>query len=142
MSAESNAAMARELYALFDQDQLDKADALASDDCVVELVPFGQTFHGREGFMQFMRGFKDAFPDLNVMVTNQVATDNQVVNECTWTGTHTGPLQSPAGAIPPTGKRAEGARFCEVWTISDGRLTRLVNYQDAASWLRQLGLAP
>ena len=36
---------------------------------------------------------------------------------------------------------SEDSRFCEVWTVRDGKIARLHNYQDAASWLRQLGLA-
>jgi hypothetical protein len=69
-----------------------------------------------------------------------VVTEDQVVNECRWRGTHTGPLQSPAGEIPPTGKTVEDAVFCEVWGIKDGQLATLRNYQDVSSWLRQLGL--
>jgi steroid delta-isomerase-like uncharacterized protein len=90
--------------------------------------------------MSFMKSFKDAFPDIHITVTNQVASDDQVVNECTWSGTHSGPLASPDGEIPPTGKQVSGAQFCEVWRITDGKIARLVNYQDVATWLRQLGL--
>jgi len=140
MSAQDHAAMAREVYQAFNRSDFDAALALAADDGGVVLVPFGKTFHGKQGFREFMAGFKDAFPDLTVTVTNQVATDDQVVNECSWTGTHTGPLQTPTGTIPPTNKRVEGAVFCEVWGIRDGKVARLVNYQDAATWLRQLGL--
>ncbi len=142
MSAQENAALARKLYQLFNEGKLEDALALATDNVHVDLVPFGQTFHGREGFMQFMGGFKGAFPDLTITVTNQVAVDDSVVSECTWTGTHTGPLMTPQGAIPPTGKKVVGGRFCEVWSVKNGKLTSIVNYQDAASWLRQLGLAP
>ncbi len=140
MAALDNAAVARELYELFNQGQLDRAVNLASDDVEVELVPFGQTFQGRDGFMAFMKGFKDAFPDLQVTVTNQVASEDQVVSECTWTGTHSGTLATPTGGVPPTGKTVTDGRFCEVWRLRDGKVMRLVNYQDAASWLRQLGL--
>ena len=142
MSAQDNMKFARSVYELFDQHQLAKADAYAAADAVITLVPTGQVFKGREGFMQFMTGFERAFPDLNITVVNQVATDDMVVSECTWTGTHTGPLATPAGDIPPTGKQVSGARFCEVWRIKDGKLTSLTNYQDMASWLRQLGLVP
>ncbi len=84
----------------------------------------------------------DSRPDLTVTITNQVVTDDQVVNECVWRGTHTGPLQSPAGEIPPTGKPVTGGRFCEVWEIQGGQIARLRNYQDVSTWLRQLGLVP
>ena len=38
--------------------------------------------------------------------------------------------------------QAEGARFCEVWTMRGHEIEKLVNYQDVSTWLRQLGLVP
>ena len=79
MSAQDNAELARRIYQLFSEDKFDDVLELVSQDIEAVLVPFGQTFHGREGFMQFMQGFKGAFPDLRISVTNQVATDESVV---------------------------------------------------------------
>lgn len=142
MSAQSNSQMARKLYEAFNRGDLDDALTMASDDVVVVLTPFSQTFEGKDGFRNFMEGFKNAFPDLTITVTNQVATDDYVINECSWKGTHSGPLMSPAGEIPPTNKPVSGALFCEVWQIRSGKITHLRNYQDVSSWLRQLGLVP
>ena len=112
----------------------------ATDDVEVVLYPFGQTFHGKDGFRDFMTGFTTAFPDISITVTNQVANDRQVATEFTATGTHDGVLRTPAGEIPPTGRTVEFV-VCEVWTVRDGLLASLRNYQDAASLMRQLGLA-
>lgn len=140
MTANDTASLARQLYARFNAGDIDAAAGMATDDIEVVVVPFGQTFAGPDGFGAFMRGFKDAFPDLAITVENQVATDDQVVSECSWNGTHTGPLQTPAGPIPPTGRSVSGARFCEVWRVRDGKIAHLVNYQDVGTWLRQLGV--
>jgi steroid delta-isomerase-like uncharacterized protein len=134
--------MARQLYEAFNRHDFESALALATEDVEVVLVPFGQTFRGQAGFRQFMEGFKNAFPDLIVTVINQVATEDQVVSECTWNGTHTGPLMSPTGEIPATGKKVEEGQFCEVWGIKGGKVASLRNYQDVSNWLRQLGLVP
>lgn len=142
MSAHDNAALANRLYGLFNEGRLDEASRLAAAPIVVDVVPFGMTFEGPDGFLQFMQGFKTAFPDLTITVTAQVAGDEHVVSECSWEGTHRGPLETPAGAVPATGKRVTGARFCEVWRMEGGQILRLTNYQDVSSWLRQLGLAP
>lgn len=142
MSVQDNAIMARKLYKAFNQHDFDSCLAMAMDDIEIILIPFGETFRGHAGFKEFMGGFKKAFPDLTITVTNQVVTEEQVVNECSWTGTHTGPLMSPTGDISPTGKTVDAGRFCEVWGIRDGKLASLRNYQDVSSWLRQLGLAP
>jgi steroid delta-isomerase-like uncharacterized protein len=139
MSANENAALARRIYQLFSDDKLDDALELVTEDVEAVLVPFGQTFHGRDGFTGFMQGFKGAFPDIRISVTNQVATDDQVVSEFTARGTHTGPLQTPAGAIPPTGRTVDFI-VCEVMRVKHGRIASLHNYQDATSIMRQLGL--
>jgi steroid delta-isomerase-like uncharacterized protein len=141
MSAHDNAALARRIYQLFSDDKFDDALELVAEDVEAVLVPFGQTFHGRDGFTGFMQGFKGAFPDIRISVTNQVATEDQVVSEFTARGTHTGPLQTPAGAIPPTGRTVDFI-VCEVMRVKNGRITSLHNYQDAASIMRQLGLVP
>ena len=58
MSAQDNAVLARRIYQLFSEDKLDQVLELVSADAETVLIPFGQTFHGREGFLQFMQGFK------------------------------------------------------------------------------------
>lgn len=141
MSAENNAALAQELYDAFNRRDYEHDLDLVGRDMEVTLIPFGQTFHGREGFRAFMQGFTEAFPDISIQVTNQVATGDQVVNEFTARGTHTGPLMTPAGAIPPTGRTVD-LTVCEVYRIKDGKFVSLHNYQDAASLMRQLGLIP
>jgi steroid delta-isomerase-like uncharacterized protein len=139
MSAQDNAVLARRMYQLFSDDQFDDVLPLTTENIEAVLIPFGQTFHGRDGFINFMMGFKSAFPNLRIDITNQVATEDQVVNEFIARGTHTGPLQTPAGEIPPTGRTVDFV-VCEVLRIKDGKVASLHNYQDAASLMRQLGL--
>lgn len=140
MSVSDNAALAQSIYENFNKGDFDGSLAAATEDIEVVLIPFGLTFNGHAGFRDFMGGFKTAFPDLTITLLSQVVTEDRVVNECSWTGTHTGPLASPTGEIPPTGKRVAGAVFCEVWEIRDGKVAVLRNYQDVSTWLRQLGL--
>lgn len=141
MSAQNNAALARKIYELFGNNQFEEVLALSSEDIEVVLTPFGQTFHGRDGFANFMQGFKGAFPDLKMTeIMHQVATDDAVVSEFKARGTHTGPLLTPAGEVPPTGRTVEFT-VCEVWSVRNGKVASLRNYQDAASIMRQLGLA-
>lgn len=140
MSASENAALARRMYELFSTGQSEDVLQYAADDIEVVLHPFGQTFHGHDGFRQFMSGFTTAFPDIKIMINNQVADDSQVASEFTAVGTHSGVLSTPAGDVPPTGRTVEFTA-CEVWTVRNGKVSSLRNYQDAASIMRQLGLA-
>ena len=133
--------VARTIFDRFNGGDFDSVLDYIADDVEAVLVPFGQTFHGRDGFVAFMQGFKQAFPDLAITLTGQHTDGAHVTNEFTARGTHTGPLMTPAGEVPPTG-RTVAFTVCEVWTVRDGKVTRLVNYQDSASLMRQLGLMP
>jgi steroid delta-isomerase-like uncharacterized protein len=140
MSTNPNVKNTDALHEAFNVGSMNICLELASDDIEVVFQPTGQVARGREGFQQFMQGFKNAFPDIRITHTNVVAEGDQVAVEFNWSGTHTGPLMGPAGAIPATGKRVTNGHVCEVMTWKKGKLTRLVNYQDFGAVLRQLGL--
>ena len=48
---------------------------------------------------------------------------------------------SPNGAVPSTGHTVD-LNVVEIHQWKNGKLTRLVNYQDAMSLMAQLGLLP
>ena len=131
----------RELYRLFNAGKIEAASELAASDVRIDFVPFGMQFENRQGFADFMRSFKTAFPDLTISIEKQIVSNGAVVTECSWAGTHDGPLATPSGEVPATHKSVSGARFCEIYEIKDGVVRRMANYQDVASWLRQIGLA-
>lgn len=139
MSAQSNANLAQEIYNLFSNNQVDAILSHVTDDIEVFFAPTNQSFQGHEGFKQFMVSFKTAFPNIKITVKNQVVTEDSVVTEFIAVGTHTGPLMTPQGEIPPTGRTAEWP-VCEVWRVRNGKVASLSNYQDFGSVLRQLEL--
>jgi steroid delta-isomerase-like uncharacterized protein len=141
MSTPSNDELARTIYDCFNRDDYAGVLALATDDWEGVAHHVGMTFKGQDGFMQFMQGFKGAFPDCTVTITNQVLAGDQIVNEISWAGTNTGPLITPSGPLPPTGKAVRSVA-CEVWRIKDGKLAAVHNYQDGTAILAQLGLLP
>ena len=56
-------------------------------------------------------------------------------------GAHTGPLETPAGEVPPTGRRIE-IEFSVVARARDGLLVDGREYYDSMTLLTQLGLMP
>ena len=141
MTTQQNAALARTIYDRFSRNDYTGVLALANDDVEIVFTPAGQTFCGHDGFMQFMQGFKTAFPDIAIEITRQTVSEDGVVNEFIARGAHTGPLLTPGGVIPATGRSAAWP-VCEVWRIRGGKLASLTNYQDMATLLGQLGLLP
>lgn len=79
-----------------------------------------------------MERFATASSDMKKDVTNQVASGDQVVSEFTLTGTHDGPLRTPASDIPPTGTAIE-LQVVEVIGIRDGKLAWIRNYSDTSA---------
>ena len=138
MSPQDSATLTRKMYQWFNENQIEPIVECAAENAEVTLVPFGQTLRGAEGFRQFLTGFKRGVPDIRIDLTNQVAGGDQVVNEFIVRGTHTGPLATPAGDLPPTGRSIEYP-VCEVWSFRDGKMCSIRNYFDAATLMRQLG---
>lgn len=138
MSAQSNVQLAREVYNLFSNNDLEGVVANAADDIEVFFAPTGQTFTGRDGLRQFLTGFKMSFPNVHLTIKNQVVTDDVIVTEFVAEGINTGPLMTPQGQVPATGRTAEWP-VCEVWHVRDGKIAAISNYQDFGSVLAQLG---
>ena len=134
----SNAVLSAKLHESFSQNDLQAALALADDN--IELIGhgLGLNLKGKDQFLNFMRARKTAFPDIKIEHTNVVADGDQVAVEFVATGTHTGPLKTLTGEIPASGNPVT-LNVLEIHTWQDGGLVKIVQYQDAASTLRQIG---
>ena len=83
--------------------------------------------------------FVRAFPDIKHEVRGTVQEADTCVLQARATGTHTGPLASPAGDIPPTGKSFV-LDYINVARFADGQITNETYYWDNQSFLSQLAL--
>ena len=100
----------------------------------------GDTVHSRDEWRAFCDVFVTAFPDLTQEVQLLVDAGEYAFAEVVARGTHTGPLATPEGDIGPTGRTIE-VPFSVVMHARDGLLVDGREYYDAATLLRQLGLA-
>jgi len=127
------------IYDALTSGRLETAAEHVSEDALVIDVASGDEFHGPTGYLEHVRGWYSAFPDLRFLRLAIRAGDEFAVAEYEISGTHTGTLLTRRGHIPPTGMEVD-VRFCDVLTIPNGRLTQLRSYFDSATLLRQLGL--
>jgi steroid delta-isomerase-like uncharacterized protein len=98
------------------------------------------TVHGREGAAAAIGRYLTAFPDLRVTSTTKVESGATAVDEWVFTGTNTGPIETPDGqTIPPTG-RAVNQCGIDIGTVEDGLITSHRIYWDQLEFLAQLGL--
>jgi steroid delta-isomerase-like uncharacterized protein len=107
---------------------------------LVMIEPAGTT-HGIEPYLQTARGFVTAMPDSRMEVTAIIESGNRVVVEGAYAGTHTGPLGTPQGEVPPTGRKLM-LPLCDVIDVAAGRITQIRAYYDQMTIAAQLGLLP
>ena len=103
-----------------------------------ELVATGEVYDGDEAVRGYYAASRAAFPDQRNEVHAIHHGDDGVIVEFDLLGTHRGALR---GVIPPTGKSFR-CRMAAVFLFEDDRIVCERVYFDAATILRQLGLAP
>jgi len=115
---------------------------LANQQPDVEFVlPGGATLHGREEIRQYIEALWKAFPDGKLAFGAQVFAEDAAATELVFTGTHTGPMMTPNGPIPPTGKRVT-LHSASILKIKDGLIASEHGYADQLEIMTQLGLMP
>ncbi|MDQ3929522.1 MAG: ester cyclase [Chloroflexota bacterium] len=141
MSAQDNERTVAQFNETFNARDWEAAVALCTPDVELVTVPTGRSGYGAEGVRQFLQGWAAAFPDSRVETTKIIADDHSAMLEFTGAGTHGGPLQTPNGDIPPTGRQV-AVQFCQILELRDGKIARARLYFDSMSMLGQLGLVP
>ena len=78
--------------------QLYAADAVAE-------TPDGPRLQGGAAIADYLLTFKRAFPDASFESLRKYEAGDTAIDEGYFVGTHTGPLMTPSGEVPPTGRR-------------------------------------
>ena len=101
LSPERNKALiGRWLEEVFTRGDLDAADGLFTPNYTLHDPSFLQNVHGPEGIKRYVSAYRDAFPDLEVTVEDQLAGEDKVVTRWTAQGTHSGEFLG----LAPTGQ--------------------------------------
>ena len=80
-------------------------------------------------------------PDVKGTITNSFATGNTVTLEVTWNGTHTGPMETPDGTLPPSGK-SQTTPSAWIMQFEGDKITESRYYFDMVTLLTQIGAMP
>ena len=110
------------------------------DPDVVTQTPNG-TLKGIDEFRGLLEVFWTAAPDARHQIASTHEAGDTIIVEGVYAGTHTGPLMSPDGTIPPTGK-AFSFPYADVLQCRDGKVVAHNVYWDNMTFLGQLGLLP
>jgi len=104
-------------------------DSLLAPEGVHEDFAWGFRGEGPADVRAFMRDVIAVSPDYQWQLTSSFSDGPRVVGEWTWTATFTGP--SPSGPVNNQRITGRGAAVAE---IADGKIVRLSDYYDAASF--------
>jgi steroid delta-isomerase-like uncharacterized protein len=133
---------AKGLIEAYNDRNWDRAKASITPDFVYDEIATGRKLTGADAALEAWKGWAQAFPDSKGSFQGtHVSDDGTVVLEVTWTGTHQGPLQTPKGAIAPTGRRIE-VRACAVVEVAGEKARAQRHYFDMATLLQQIGVMP
>jgi steroid delta-isomerase-like uncharacterized protein len=95
-------------------------------------------FSGRESVRAFYADLFTGFPDLHFEITRSYVSDDAIILEATFSGTH----KNLFNGIPATGRRVQFP-FCTIFSFDENdRLAGERAYFDNALVLRQLGVLP
>jgi steroid delta-isomerase-like uncharacterized protein len=131
--------LAEQHVRVFNERAWSRAPQIYAPDLVMA-EPAGTT-HGIDPYLAHAQAFVTAMPDSRMEVTGVVESGDRVVVEGVYTGTHTGPLTTPQGEVPPTGRKL-ALPLCDVFEVDAGRITGIRAYYDQMTFAAQLGLLP
>jgi steroid delta-isomerase-like uncharacterized protein len=134
MSEENKAIVRREIEEVFSaQGDLDVADEIFAP----EYVGYPEDVRGPEGAKETAKMYRNAFPDVQLSIEDQVAEGDKVVTRWIGSGTHQGEMMG----IAPTGNqvRVDGMTISR---IEDGKIVEEWEIYDALGMMQQLGAIP
>jgi steroid delta-isomerase-like uncharacterized protein len=140
-TADAMVRLAREQVAAFSSGDWQRVRSGLAPDSSYHELGTERKIEGAEKIVELFKGWKQAFPDAVGTVTSAIASGDMAALEVTWKGTHTGPLVTADGTIPPSGKSQETpAAF--VLTFAGDKITESRHYFDSMTLLKQIGAQP
>ena len=86
-----------------------------------------------------VKNYGTAFADMHRELYDVWTVGNTVLVRLALQGTHTGPLETPFGIIPPTGKKMD-APCVDVFELEHGKIKKFDCYPEGSIILTQLGV--
>lgn len=131
--SEENKQLVRRIY--------DEAVSSGSYDVLDEVVASNYVSHGLpmpingpEGFRQGVEAFRSAFPDLYMLVEEQIAEGDQVSDQGYLTGTHRGEFLG----VPASGQQIK-VNLIAIWRIENSMVVENWIQIDLMSLMQQIG---
>ncbi|MEX5256675.1 ester cyclase [Kocuria arenosa] len=139
-AGEDRRAQAREVLAAFNAHDAAAFASFYSPEAIAYDYTVPDPMRGRDAIQQDAEQFMVAFPDAELQVEEVLVDGDKAVTRWVCVGTHIGPLASPTGEVPPTGRRISIPMVVVSRWGEDGLIVDEHRYFDLMSMTRQLGL--
>ncbi len=113
--------------------------ALYAVDQVTTCTGESEAIRGRDAKAEFVGDFFRAFPDIRLEPFSILIARDHIVCEVYTQGTNTGPIHTPDGEIPPTGRPVDVKMSFTLRVDKDGMIAEDRTYYDTGLFMRQLG---
>jgi ketosteroid isomerase-like protein len=128
----------RDAYATAERMDLEGWKSLFADDGIFTDQSVGVSYQGTD--LDYpVRQYGTAFGDMHRELYDLWTVSDTVIVRLALQGTHTGPLATPFGTLPPTGNRMD-APCADIFELSDGKIKRFDCYPEGSVILTQLGV--
>lgn len=121
---------------IFNEGNVGLIDELYASDFVNRTTPPGVA-PTRDGFKQFARALRTAFPDLHYTIDDSIEAGDKFISRLTASGT----MRGDFAGMPATGKRATWTEFHIVRT-ANGQVVEHWGLTDQLGMMVQLGVIP
>ena len=128
------------LVAAWNSTNLGRISELYAPDAVMQHPMSPAPLRGRKAIIDLESGMFGAFSDVSWRIEGTVAEGDRLAVEFAVAATNTGPLPSPKGAIPATGRRIEVRGASVLRLTPDGQIAEEHRHVDVAGMMAQLGL--
>ena len=98
------------------------------------------TLRGRKAIVELEAGMFGAFSDISWRIEGTVSEGDKLAIEFAVAATNTGPLPTPKGPLPPTGRRIEIRGASILRLTPEGLIAEEHRHVDVAGMMAQLGL--
>jgi steroid delta-isomerase-like uncharacterized protein len=138
MSVIAPTEVAIRLMESFNAGDWDAFRADVADDVVYVEAGTGRRIEGADAYLELCRAWRAALSDVRGTVRRSLEGGDVSALEVTWEGTHDGPLPTPSGDIPATGRRV--SIEATLWTeVRDGLVIEVHHHLDVMALMAQIG---
>ena len=121
MTDEQKIELAKGFVASFNKGDWESVESALCPEVNYTEIPTKTEINGVDKFVELCKSWKSIMSDCSGEVTNAHGSGDTVILEITWTGTQSGPMQTPLGEHPSSGKfqKINGVQIFEIGNEND-----------------------